>query len=157
MNAELHEILKQWLLKAANDLKNAHIVIQHSDPPTDTIIYHCQQAIEKYLKAYLTYRNIEFPRTHDLERLLQKCIDSETPFQTLSEWILQVNSYGTGLRYPDNFYMPSEEEAQSMLQITEKIIQWVSNVFPEGLVTKKHHDTLCEAQQPSEEGRDEIE
>lgn len=91
MNAELQEILKQWLLKAANDLKNARIVIQNDDPPTDTIIYHCQQALEKYLKAYLTSRQIEFPRTHDLERLLQKCIDAEPPFQTLNEWILQVN------------------------------------------------------------------
>ena len=82
MNAELHDILKQWLLKAANDLKNAHIVIQNNDPPTDTIIYHCQQAIEKYLEAYL---------------------------------------------YPDTFYMPTEEEARTILQITEKAIQYVSD------------------------------
>ena len=34
--------------------------------PYDTVSYHCQQCVEKYLKALLIHRNVDFPRTHDL-------------------------------------------------------------------------------------------
>lgn len=29
-------------------------------------VYHCQQAAEKMLKAWLTHRGVGFPKTHDL-------------------------------------------------------------------------------------------
>jgi len=32
--------------------------------------FHCQQAVEKYLKVLLTFYQIEFPKTHEIERLL---------------------------------------------------------------------------------------
>jgi len=39
-------IVEQWERKAENDIKNAEIVIQADDPPTDTICFHAQQAAE---------------------------------------------------------------------------------------------------------------
>ena len=47
------EIVKKWHLKADNDLKNANHEITHDDPALDTICFHSQQAIEKYLKSFL--------------------------------------------------------------------------------------------------------
>ena len=38
--------------------------------PLNLVGFHVQQAIEKALKALLVARQIEFPRTHDLARLL---------------------------------------------------------------------------------------
>lgn len=36
----------------------------------DAVAFHIQQAAEKLLKALLASRSIEYPRTHDLEALL---------------------------------------------------------------------------------------
>lgn len=42
-----------------------------SDVPDDILGFHAQQAVEKLLKAVCAYRNVEFPYTHDIARLLE--------------------------------------------------------------------------------------
>lgn len=57
------------LEKAGNDLKLAEIGLVH-DAPTDTVAFHLQQTAEKILKALLASRTIVYPKTHDLDELL---------------------------------------------------------------------------------------
>ncbi|MBN2050303.1 MAG: HEPN domain-containing protein [Spirochaetales bacterium] len=38
--------------------------------PLEIICFHCQQAAEKALKAYLAYNEIRPPKTHDLDELI---------------------------------------------------------------------------------------
>ncbi len=45
--------MKQWLLKAESDLKSAILLLNHHHAIRDTGVYHCQQAVEKLLKAFL--------------------------------------------------------------------------------------------------------
>ncbi|MFN2508963.1 MAG: HEPN domain-containing protein, partial [Chthoniobacterales bacterium] len=59
-------LTREWLVKARNDLKNARIVSAVADGPLDTAIYHCQQAAEKAVKAYLTFQDEPFEKTHDI-------------------------------------------------------------------------------------------
>ncbi|MEW6107540.1 MAG: HEPN domain-containing protein, partial [Bacillota bacterium] len=40
-----------------------------SEGPYDTACFHCQQAAEKHLKAFLAYHERPIPHTHDLEEL----------------------------------------------------------------------------------------
>lgn len=49
MKDEIHK----WIIKAENDLKTAKGEFSTKNPVTDTICFHCQQCVEKYLKAYL--------------------------------------------------------------------------------------------------------
>ena len=48
------EVVLRWLKKAENDLKTVKHLLTLEDAPTDVISFHCQQAVEKYFKAYLT-------------------------------------------------------------------------------------------------------
>lgn len=43
---------KDWLEKAQRDIKSAKILKEH-DCGNDVVAFHCQQAVEKVLKAYL--------------------------------------------------------------------------------------------------------
>ncbi|MBN1583285.1 MAG: HEPN domain-containing protein [Anaerolineae bacterium] len=52
MSAEI-EIARQWVAKAQNDLLNADNNLHSQKIPHDTVCFHCQQAAEKLLKAYL--------------------------------------------------------------------------------------------------------
>mgnify|MGYP000307964815 CR=1 FL=1 len=61
---------------------------------TSTICFHAQQAVEKYLKAFLILHDIDFPRTHDVDYLLLECrkIDRSNfkfDFKSLTEQILR--------------------------------------------------------------------
>ena len=44
---------RKWQIKAENDLKTIANELASSNPITDTICYHSQQAAEKYLKLFL--------------------------------------------------------------------------------------------------------
>ncbi len=64
-------VVRDWIGKAENDLKTAaHTLELGEDCPTDTVSFHAQQCIEKYVKAMLVHEAIDFPKTHDLERLI---------------------------------------------------------------------------------------
>ena len=63
---------KDWIKKANEDLLVAKHIINIS--PTNST-YHSQQAVEKYLKAFLIINNIEPPKTHNIYHLLRLCID----------------------------------------------------------------------------------
>jgi HEPN domain-containing protein len=47
-------LLAEWVEKAEGDYKSA-VALQRrrTEPLLDTVCYHCQQCVEKYLKAYL--------------------------------------------------------------------------------------------------------
>jgi HEPN domain-containing protein len=47
----------------------------------DIICFHLQQFIEKYLKAFLIYNNIEPKKVHSIEILLNDCTSLDSSFQ----------------------------------------------------------------------------
>lgn len=120
------EIILRWLRKAESDLKSARILLNARDVVTDTICFHCQQAIEKYLKAFLTSKNVRFERIHDLLTLLELCIQKDKDFEKLDkERISELTFYAVDLRYPDEFYIPSIEEAKSALNIATEVKEFI--------------------------------
>ena len=52
------ELIRGWLDKAEKDLLSAEHELTFPDAVTETICFHSQQAVEKFLKAYLIYLNI---------------------------------------------------------------------------------------------------
>ena len=55
------EVVREWVLKAENDFTNAvHTLKLKEKCPTDTVCFHAQQAVEKYLKALLVFKNLDF-------------------------------------------------------------------------------------------------
>lgn len=74
LDDEVLAVASQWVEKAENDLINAtHTVKLKTDCPTDTVCFHAQQCVEKYLKVLLVLNGIEFARTHQISVLLRLC------------------------------------------------------------------------------------
>jgi len=68
---DIRAVVLQWIKKAENDLKNAvHTLKLGEDCPTDTVGFHAQQCVEKYLKGLLCFRRIDFPKTHNITELV---------------------------------------------------------------------------------------
>ena len=74
MTEEKRIEVRNWLIKSQHDLGSARRLMEGDEPYLDTAVYHCQQAVEKALKAFLTYHDIVFEKTHDLTELLELSI-----------------------------------------------------------------------------------
>lgn len=64
---------KMWLCKAALDLRAAEHDLSALPPLFEDILFHCQQAAEKSLKAFLVWHGRPFRRAHSLEELGRQC------------------------------------------------------------------------------------
>lgn len=77
----------------------------------DAACFHAQQAAEKYLKSFLAAQGVDFPRTHNLSKLLDACGDVDPSLNQLSEVVAPLTPYAVELRYDFEFW-PTTEAAQ---------------------------------------------
>ena len=97
---EVRSVVREWVQKAENDLTNAaHTLKLGAECPTDTVCFHAQQCMEKYLKAYLSLAGIDFPKTHDIRLLLALFPKDTRPTMALDDQ-RNFTAYATGARYP---------------------------------------------------------
>ncbi|MHA1506781.1 MAG: HEPN domain-containing protein [Candidatus Asgardarchaeia archaeon] len=117
--------------KAENDLINAKNSINiKPKPPLDTVCFHAQQCAEKYLKAFLTFHEIEFEKTHDISDLLLLASKVDEGFVRLLEEGKLLTPYAVEVRYPVLFEEPTFEEAKKAIEIAEKIREFVLERLP---------------------------
>lgn len=103
--AKIHEI-RQWLIKADHDLGSARRLLAGDEPFLDTAVYHCQQAAEKGLKAYLTLKDTSFQKVHDLSVLIEQCMELDRTFAQISDISEILSPYATAFRYPGDVLEP---------------------------------------------------
>ncbi len=77
-------LTRQWLAKATQDLGLAEHAVEDT-PFLGGAVFHCQQAAEKALKAFLTWRGQPFRKTHQLVELVQACADLDAAFAAMQE------------------------------------------------------------------------
>ncbi len=107
-------------------MKTAKILVNSEDPPTESICFHAQQAVEKFLKAFLTNVNVRARKTHDIATLLELCLTKDKEFSSLDlEKLENLTFYAVEIRYPDEFYNPSLDEAIEALKQAEKVGEFV--------------------------------
>lgn len=128
--ARLREV-KSWLAKSQRDLKAARRLMAGDEPLSDTAVYHCQQAAEKAIKAYLIYRGIPFEKTHNLVALLSLCLPGEPEWAVWKTMAEVLTPYATEFRYPGDVVEPSWEEAEEALSLAEAFVRFVLRRMPE--------------------------
>ena len=104
--------IAEWLAKAEGDLRVAarEAVITNNANP-DAVAFHCQQAIEKLMKAALVARSITPPKVHDLPELLRRLnaagVDWDWPLTELRTLTMAA----VHARYP-GYQISTSESAQ---------------------------------------------
>lgn len=116
-------VTKKLLLKCDNDLKAAKKLFTFEDYAVDIIYFHCQQAVEKALKAFLDSKDIKFEKTHDIEKLLDQCIEIEKSFQQI-DYITEMTPYAVEFRY-DEIIEESKDEVNETIIRTEQAITFI--------------------------------
>ena len=116
-------VAREWTTKGDNDLKNAvHTLKLGKECPTDTVCFHAQQCVEKYLKAFLVALEIQFPKTHDIESLVSLMPKSIRIGLTVEEQ-RRLTEYATVLRYPGPYEAIPLSEAKEAVKLAKRVQQ----------------------------------
>lgn len=115
-------IVRSWFRKAENDLINAENTMKMETPPTDTVCFHSQQCAEKYIKGFLTFNEIYFPKTHSIEDIVELCKQIIPEIESELDNVEILSSYGVEVRYPDEIYYDiPKEDAQEAIDLAKKV------------------------------------
>ena len=106
------QLVRQWLDKANEDLDTAVLLLRENGRFRGIIAFHAQQAVEKCLKAFLVRHQIEFPKTHDIGRLLERLASVDPIMAATLADADSLTPYGVEVRYPSDApeLLPGEEE-----------------------------------------------
>lgn len=118
------KLAKEWLIKGQNDFKAAKILYREKGP-SDTLCFHCHQAVEKYLKAYLVFKNIHFEKIHHLWQLAKRCSKDDKEFLNFEKELKTLTAYYIESRYPPEVKVYSSKECKEVLVIAEKLTQFI--------------------------------
>jgi HEPN domain-containing protein len=113
------DYLKEWIDKADHDLGSAKLIFLHHPDYFDSIAFHCQQAVEKYIKAMLVFYGIEFQRSHNLVYLLDLLTKKIEIAEDRYDKAILLNGFSVQIRYPEKTIYLSKEELESSLDIAQ--------------------------------------
>lgn len=95
-------VVKKWLEKAQRDLDFASESLTNLKPPYfELICFHFQQAGEKYLKAFIVAKELEFKKSHNLVELLEICKQKDGNFEKLRNECQFLTGFYIEPRYPE--------------------------------------------------------
>lgn len=117
---------EEWLFKAEQDLKSAELLLNARDALLDIAIYHCQQCAEKALKAYLTFKEQEIDKTHNLVLLVERCQHVESEFSALIDQAVFLRPYATLYRYPSGDLLPPKKDVEAALEKAGIVLVFVT-------------------------------
>jgi len=115
---------EEWLKIALEDYESARCLFEEG--LYRMVCYHAQQTVEKFLKAILTEREIDFARTHNIIDLKNAVIKLGYKIELTDEDAVFLNSVYRS-RYPSDLgFLPSgeptKEDAEKAMGITRIIV-----------------------------------
>jgi len=114
-------VAREWVAKAENDLKNAiHTLTLGVECPTDTVCFHAQQCVEKYVKSLLVMFQVAFSRTHDIETLTLLLPPELRPSLTVEQQ-RRFTEYATVMRYPGSYEPVTLSEAAGAVDLAQQV------------------------------------
>ena len=119
---------KEWMEYATRDLSTARFILGMKPRPLEIICFHCQQAVEKSLKAYLALNGKELPRTHDLVKLSRSCAGINDGFNQFHPACERLNDFSVRTRYPSQNEI-SEEDVELAIKFAGEIFDFVNTEF----------------------------
>lgn len=124
MSLEKRQRLEGWFAVAEKDLHTAEVLLEHELWAYDVLCFHCQQAAEKYLKAYLTYYDSEPPKVHDIRQLLALLVPFDSDVLSLQNAV-DLNDYAVRYRYPDHLAIEDKGVAERAIDLANEVKSFV--------------------------------
>ncbi len=108
-----------WVKKAEADWRGAVRLDADPDRLNDLIGFHCQQAAEKYLKAFLQELGLPVPRTQHLEDLLDLLLPHDPTLKGIRRRLTSLTDFAVDYRYPA--ISGTTRQAKAALRAAERV------------------------------------
>lgn len=119
----------EWFIMAQKDIKSAKILFEH-DADNEMVCFHCQQAIEKYLKGYLIFKIGELQEGHSLVKLCKKAMVYDKIFSKYLKDLAFVNTFYIETRYPAvDPLVVSDEDTIECIDIVAEITKDINSLI----------------------------
>ncbi len=116
------------MTKAAHNLRAAEIGIEN-EAPLDTVAFHLQQSAEKVIKAFLNWKQVQYPKTHALGALLDLAVLYQPDLESFRPALLAMASYAVEMRYDDELY-PTADEISAGIQVARALQEKILTLLP---------------------------
>lgn len=133
MQPETATEAKAWFKKAANDLRGAEIDLAADPPLIEDALFHCQQAVEKAMKGFLTAHQCPFRKTHDLDELGRACEEINIGLKEKLDEARDLTVFAWEFRYPGDSRVPSLPEARQFLSLAHTAFENLLSPLPANL------------------------
>jgi HEPN domain-containing protein len=130
LDPELVAEIRGWLSRIALDLRAAEHEFTAAPPLLDDIVFHAQQAAEKSFKAFLTWRQVPFRKTHNLEELGEQCLRLEPTLKEFVDRAVPLTEYAWKFRYPGEMDTPTEVEARTAVDDARAVHDAILRLLP---------------------------
>ncbi|MFP4171501.1 MAG: HEPN domain-containing protein [Candidatus Hydrogenedentota bacterium] len=117
------DFVQDWLRRAEDDRRAARTLLAQEFNDYGVSAFHAQQCAEKAIKAYLVRWQIEFPKTHDMERLRRIMATADEQLAQDLFVADALSPYSVEFRYPGEFEPVSKESAEEAIAVAEKAHQ----------------------------------
>jgi len=121
---------RHWLQFAKEDILSAEVLLKTSPPLIKTALFHCQQAVEKSLKAFLVLHEQPFRKIHQLSPLAKLCTAIDPTLARIVAPARRLTRYAVEMRYPGEAEEPTIEEAQKWLAVARDVLAAVAERVP---------------------------
>jgi HEPN domain-containing protein len=111
--------VKDWLALANEDIQWAKNTMG-DEYLSNKVAFCCQQAIEKFFKAYLIANNWKLEKTHNLMNLYNE-VNRIRNFNIDLDILREINAAYFLCRYPDNYRKISQEDAEKFYKFARGI------------------------------------
>ena len=132
-DARAKALARVWLDRARSSL-----ILAKQPKPADVwwedVCYNAQQAAEKALKAFLVLHQIDFPKTHSIDLILDKVKKVVSPLPDELTDAVALTIYAVDARYPPSEAEEpvTEEDYRKAVERAEKVVSWA-----EGMIRQK--------------------
>jgi HEPN domain-containing protein len=127
MDEPLRALIRQWLAKAGEDFDLIEHLAKEGSRFPAAVVFHSEQAAEKYLKALLVRYGVDFPKTHDIKELLRLLTPMDAALAAELEAADWLTPFGAAIRYPGDYpqIRPGDDKRAVELahQVRDKVMR----------------------------------
>lgn len=121
----------EWFERGRHDIETAQLLYDERGY-TDSIAYHIQQAIEKYLKGFLVLHRKKPPKIHELDTLLNHIATFDKSFLDFLSLCEKASRFYIEGRYPpgspvEYSYKEIRNDLDGAWELIEKIKAKISD------------------------------
>ena len=119
----------EWINKAEQDYETAETMARKRKSSVPDIVgFHCQQCVEKYLKAFLVLKKVDFPKTHDLIEILERAADKDPFLEIFRSELRMLNPFSVQFRYPGEG--ATIDDAKAALKSMRRVRKFLREKIP---------------------------